>query len=57
VNGEVFTWGYGAMGRLGHGNEDLHDEPTRVDILVGKQVIYIFYTSLSLSTPIPNIIE
>jgi len=38
VNGEVFTWGYGAMGRLGHGNEDLHDEPTRVDVLVGKQV-------------------
>lgn len=52
VNGEVFTWGYGAMGRLGHGNEDLHDEPTRVDVLVGKQVIDLFYYVFLYTSPL-----
>ncbi len=38
ANGEVYSWGYGAQGRLGLGHEETREEPTRIDALVGKQV-------------------
>ena len=33
TDGRLFTWGCGEMGRLGHGDEDDHMEPTEIDYL------------------------
>ncbi|XP_030483993.2 PH, RCC1 and FYVE domains-containing protein 1 isoform X2 [Cannabis sativa] len=35
---EVYTWGKGSNGQLGHGDNDHRDEPTLVDFLKDKQV-------------------
>ncbi|KAE8663214.1 Regulator of chromosome condensation (RCC1) family with FYVE zinc finger domain [Hibiscus syriacus] len=35
---EVYTWGKGTNGQLGHGNTDDRETPTRVDFLKDKQV-------------------
>jgi E3 ubiquitin-protein ligase HERC2 len=32
--GELFTWGHGDGGRLGHGDSDARTTPTRVDALL-----------------------
>lgn len=37
----MYAWGYGASGRLGHGNEEQKEEPVRVETFVGKQVVGI----------------
>ncbi|CAL1362119.1 unnamed protein product [Linum trigynum] len=37
-NGEVYTWGKGANGRLGHGDTDDRNAPTLVEGLKDKQV-------------------
>ncbi|EPS64081.1 hypothetical protein M569_10696 [Genlisea aurea] len=36
--GEVFTWGKGRNGQLGHGDTDDRSSPTRVDFLKDRQV-------------------
>lgn len=38
VNGDLFTWGGGMYGKLGHGNESGHSTPKRVEGLVGLTV-------------------
>ena len=41
--GAVFTWGYGANGRLGHGNTEDRATPKLMDTLNGAKV-YQFST-------------
>ena len=41
VEGEVFTWGYGGSGALGHGNTLSYATPTRVQALAGQGVAYL----------------
>lgn len=38
ANGKVYTWGSGANGKLGHGDEENFDTPTLVRSLSGKHV-------------------
>ena len=37
-SGEVFTWGYGGKGALGHGNTRNKDAPEKVTGMRGKKV-------------------
>ena len=39
--GELFTWGGGMYGKLGHGNEAGHALPTLVEALRFKKVIQV----------------
>lgn len=38
---EVFSWGNGDGGRLGHGDNAFKEEPTLIQALVGKDVVDI----------------
>ncbi|KAG7338173.1 regulator of chromosome condensation RCC1 repeat protein [Nitzschia inconspicua] len=40
-NGDLYTWGGGMYGKLGHGNEAGHSTPKRVEALVGLNVSQI----------------
>ena len=40
-DGELHTFGMGALGRLGHGDEENKFVPTRVDKLMGKRVVQV----------------
>lgn len=40
-NGDLFTWGGGMYGKLGHGNESGHSTPRRVETLVGLSIVDI----------------
>ena len=40
-NGDLFTWGGGMYGKLGHGNEMGHSTPKRVEALAGLAVSQI----------------
>lgn len=35
IDGEVYSWGSGDGGCLGHGDRSPHDEPTRIQSLAG----------------------
>ena len=37
--GELFTFGYGGVGRLGHGGEEKEDVPRLVEALAGKKAV------------------
>jgi RCC1 and BTB domain-containing protein len=39
--GDLYTWGRGAQGRLGHGNDDYLDKPKLVECLIGKKVVLV----------------
>ena len=41
-DGEVYTWGYGKDGRLGHGDEDDLGLPRRVEALRGEKIKSVF---------------
>ena len=41
ISGEVFSWGCGDGGRLGHGDTSSRDDPTLIEGLVGKNVVQI----------------
>lgn len=41
VESEVFTWGYGGSGALGHGNTLSYATPTRVQALAGQGIVYL----------------
>ncbi|XP_033111225.1 E3 ubiquitin-protein ligase HERC2-like [Anneissia japonica] len=41
ISGELFTWGRGNFGRLGHGNDDEQTTPTVVASLKGHTVTYV----------------
>ncbi|XP_063244096.1 E3 ubiquitin-protein ligase HERC2 isoform X2 [Bacillus rossius redtenbacheri] len=38
---EVYSWGSGDGGRLGHGDNNSREEPTTIHALVGKHVVHI----------------
>lgn len=40
-NGDLYTWGGGMYGKLGHGNESGHSTPRRVETLVGLSIVDI----------------
>eukprot|EP00824_Muranothrix_gubernata_P020693 TRINITY_DN4136_c0_g1_i1.p1 TRINITY_DN4136_c0_g1~~TRINITY_DN4136_c0_g1_i1.p1 ORF type:complete len:700 (+),score=115.76 TRINITY_DN4136_c0_g1_i1:59-2101(+) len=40
-NGEVFTWGGGDYGLLGHGDETGHPFPVRIETLLGHRVVSV----------------
>ncbi|KAL7516639.1 hypothetical protein ACHAWX_001630 [Stephanocyclus meneghinianus] len=40
-NGDLYTWGGGMYGKLGHGNESGHSTPRRVDALAGMNIVDI----------------
>lgn len=40
-NGELFTWGYGGYGRLGHGDEQSHRTPKRVNALADDFIVEV----------------
>mgnify|MGYP002380472937 CR=1 FL=1 len=42
--GQLYTWGYGVNGRLGHGNEEDQKLPRLVTTMQGKKVIYHFWS-------------
>eukprot|EP00569_Conticribra_weissflogii_P016347 CAMPEP_0171399114 /NCGR_PEP_ID=MMETSP0880-20121228/6388_1 /TAXON_ID=67004 /ORGANISM="Thalassiosira weissflogii, Strain CCMP1336" /LENGTH=839 /DNA_ID=CAMNT_0011913219 /DNA_START=41 /DNA_END=2560 /DNA_ORIENTATION=- len=40
-NGDLYTWGGGMYGKLGHGNESGHSTPKRVEALFGLTIVDI----------------
>ena len=39
--GEIFTWGRGGFGRLGHGNREAADSPRRIEALEGIPCVQV----------------
>ena len=40
-NGEVFSWGDGEYGRLGHGDTTRQRKPKKIEGLKGKKVVMV----------------
>ena len=40
-DGELFTWGHGACGKLGHGDDNEQQTPKRIDALDGVKVTMV----------------
>ena len=38
IGGDVYTWGHGRSGRLGHGDESTHPVPTLIDFFHSKSI-------------------
>ena len=49
ATGELYTWGKGRYGRLGHGDSDDQMKPKLVEALIGR---FCFYQLISLLTRI-----
>ena len=40
-NGEVFTWGFGIYGQLGHGDGEIRHVPTKVESLSRETIVKV----------------
>ncbi len=40
-DGRVFSWGHGKAGRLGHGSEDTHAEPSLIQSLAHLKMVQV----------------
>jgi len=52
ADGAVWSWGYGGLGRLGHGDEEQQLQPKKVEALAGQRVVAVSagqYHSLALT--------
>jgi len=41
ADGAVWSWGFGDFGRLGHGDEQDHSQPKKIEAFAGRRVVAV----------------